>query len=269
MAAVAYEHILYSTHRRRATIALNRPAKLNAITPLMAREVRAALAEAEADEAIRVVVLRGEGRAFSAGFDLSPRPPATTSNEWRERFEPVNSVCRAIWDMPKPVVAQVHGPCLGAAFDVVMACDLAVSADNASFGEPEVRLGGTCQFLLLPWLVGMKTVKHLLLTGDAITAADALAVQLVNRVVPLADLEAAVEAVCRRLATVPRGTVALNKRALNRTYEQIGVAEAIQASEDRAILAALGPSDEARELIRAIEQHGLKAALARLEADYD
>src|SRR6266849_4973945 len=201
-----YEQIRYTRGRRSATITLHRPDKLNAITPRMAEEVRSALAVAEKDPGVRVVVLKGSGRAFSAGFDLSPRPPASTSREWRSRFEHVSAICRAIWDLDKPVLAQVQGVCLGAAFDIAMACDLVICAEDASFGEPEIRFGGTCQYLMLPWLVGMKTVRYLLLTGDTIDAGHALAAQLVNQVVSLAELDSAVHALCRKLAVHPDGT---------------------------------------------------------------
>ncbi len=261
-----YEQIRYTRGRRSATITLHRPDKLNAITPRMAEEVRSALAVAEKDPGVRVVVLKGSGRAFSAGFDLSPRPPASTSREWRSRFEHVSAICRAIWDLDKPVLAQVQGVCLGAAFDIAMACDLVICAEDASFGEPEVRFGGTCQYLMLPWLVGMKTARYLLLTGDTIDAGQALAAQLVNQVVSLAELDSAVHALCRKLAVHPDGTLALNKRALNRAYELMGLAETVAASEDRAILAALGHSEEAAMLADVLSRGGLKAGLAWLEA---
>jgi enoyl-CoA hydratase/carnithine racemase len=261
-----YTQIRSTRGRRVATITLDRPDKLNAITPRMAEEVRVALAAAEKESGIRVVVLKGSGRAFSAGFDLSPRPPASTSREWRSRFEPVSAICRAIWDLDKPVLAQVQGVCLGAAFDIAMACDLVICADDASFGEPEIRFGGTCQYLVLPWLVGMKTARYLLLTGDTIDARQALAAQLVNQVVPLAELESAVDVLCRKLALHPEGTLTLNKRALNRAYELMGLAETVAASEDRAVLAALGHSEEAAMLADVLSHGGLKAGLAWLEA---
>jgi enoyl-CoA hydratase len=264
-----YEQIRYRRGRWWATITLHRPDKLNAITPRMAAEVQSALAVAAQDSGVRVVVLKGSGRAFSAGFDLSPRPPASTSREWRSRFEHVSAICRAIWDLDKPVLAQVHGVCLGAAFDITMACDLVICAEDASFGEPEIRFGGTCQYLVLPWQVGMKMAKYLLLTGDTIDAPLALAAQLVNQIVPLAQLESAVDALCRKLAMHPDGTLALNKRALNRAYELMGLAETVAASEDRAVLAALGHSAEAATLTDVLSRGGLKAGLAWLEARLD
>jgi enoyl-CoA hydratase len=261
-----YKQILFARDGGCARLTFRRPDKLNAITPRMADELHAALDIADADPAVRVVVLKGSGRAFSAGFDLSPRPSATTSREWRERFAHVSRVCRAIWGMRKAVVAQVHGPCLGAAFDIAMACDLVVCAEDASFGEPEIRFGGTCQFLVLPWLVGMRTAKYLLLTGETIDARQAFAAQLVNQVVPLAELDVTVDALCRKLVLLPEGTLALNKRALNRVYELMGLPEAVEASEDRAILAALGHSEEAAQLADVLSRGGLRAGREWLEA---
>ncbi len=263
-----FSEIRYARTAPMASVTLDRPAKLNAITPRMMSEVRAALGAAEADDEVRVVVIKGEGRAFSAGFDLSPRATPEDATEWRARFDDTNSTLRLVWRLGKPVVAQVHGACLGAAFDLAMACDLTVCADDAFFGEPEVRYGGTCQFLLLPWLVGMKTAKHILLTGDRISSAQALAWQLVNRVVPGAELDSAVAALCRTIAAAPRGTPGMNKRALNRAYEFIGATEIMAASEDLAVIAAMGLSDESRELQALIAQRGPKAALQWLESRF-
>lgn len=258
--AGAYEEIRYVTAGPRATVTLHRPAKLNAITPRMTAEIRAALDEAESDPKVRVVVVAGEGRAFSAGFDLSPRAVPQSSREWRARFGDTNATLSRIWALDKPVVAQVHGACLGAAFDLVMACDLAIASEDATFGEPEIRYGGTCQYLLLPWIAGMKAVKRILLTGDTLGAREAQALQLVNEVVPFDELAPTVDALCGRIAAAPAGTAGMNKRALNRAYELMGVAEAVRASEDLAVIAAMGPSDEATELHALIAERGIGAA---------
>jgi enoyl-CoA hydratase/carnithine racemase len=266
---MTYEQIIYMKKNWLATISLNRPAKLNALTDQMMTELRKALLQAEADEEIRVVVIKGEGRAFSAGFDVTPtQHPRTTTAEWREHFSNGNSTFRTIWNLSKPVIAQVHGACLGGGFDLTMACDITICSEDAFFGEPEVRFGGTSMFLLLPWLVSMKTAKHILLTGDNIYAQQALQYQIVQQVVPLGELEEAVEKFARRLAAIPLGTVPLNKKLLNRAYELMGMEHAVQMSEEASILGITSLSDEAKEFESVARRDGLKAAIAWRDAKY-
>lgn len=259
---MGFEHILYDEREYLATITLNRPAKLNALTDRMMRELREALDMANAQPQVRVIRMKGAGRAFSAGFDVSPQiAKRDTPAQWQAHFQNGNDTFRAIWRSPKPVVAQLHGYCLGGAFDMMLACDLAICAEGTKLGEPEVLFGGTSMFMLLPWTVGIKPCKRILLTGENMTAAEALRLDIVNAVTPAEELEATVQKLCKNMAALPLGTLGLNKKLANRVYEIMGVLEAVQASEETAIYSLLAKSGEALEFDEKVAQVGMKAAL--------
>jgi enoyl-CoA hydratase len=263
-----FEHIILHRHGRRATISLNRPAKLNALTDQMLAELRAALTALEADPAIRVVVIKGEGRAFSSGYDMTPRETEWTVGEWRDHLHRGISTFQAIWQLSQPVVAQVHGPCLGGAFEMSMACDLVMASSDAFFGLPEVRFGGLPMYPLLPWLIGMRPAKYITFTGERLTASEAHGLHLVNKVVPLEDLDHAVDALCDRLAQIPAGTLPFNKRTLNRVHEIMGMLETIRMGEDQSVLNFFVKTDEALEFRNIVRSEGVNAALAWLDAKF-
>ena len=268
MSAAAFEQILVHRSGRRATVSLNRPAKLNALTDQMLLELRTALAELEADDGVRVIVIKGEGRAFSAGFDMTAHRGEWTVGEWRTHLHNGIETFQAIWRAQRPVIAQVHGPCLGGGFEMTMACDLVVASSEAFFGVPEVRAGGVVMYPMLPWLVGVRASKYITFTGERFSAAEAHALQLVNKVVPAGELEEAVEALCETVAQIPAGTVPLNKQVINRAAEMMGLLEAIRLGEDQAVLNLVAKSDEAKEFRRIVQTDGMQAALAWLRAQY-
>lgn len=246
-----------------AAITLNRPRKLNALTDELMTELTEALRIVGADDDVRVVVLTGAGRAFSAGYDISPRPvPRTTVQEWRSHFRIGVGAMRAIWDCPKPVIAKVRGACLGGGFDLMFACDLAVAADDASFGEPEVKFGGGSMFMILPWLIGMRHVNEILLTGETVDARRAYELGLINRVVPLNLLDESVEEMARRMSLVPNGTLVKNKASIHRVYELMGVSEAVRLGEDIAAMTLSSREGESLEFDRIAAEEGLNSALA-------
>jgi len=160
------EHIRYETTGPIARITLDRPAKLNAIDAGMLAGLDAALDRAEADDNVRAVLLVGAGRSFSAGFDLAPgegpRSVSTVRAELRRGFD----LILRFWDSPKPTIAAVHGHCLGSGMELALACDVTIAAQGTRFGAPEVRFGSGILVLILPWLVGAKAAKSLLLTGE-------------------------------------------------------------------------------------------------------
>jgi enoyl-CoA hydratase len=264
----AFEQIIVQRQGRRATISLNRPAKLNALTDQMLAELRTALSGIAADPGARVVVLKGEGRAFSAGYDMTPRGTEWTVGGWQEHLHEGITTFQAIWRLPQPVIAQIHGPCLGGAFEMSMACDLAVASSDAFFGLPEVRFGGLPMYPLLPWLIGMRPAKYITMTGERLPAAEAHALHLINKVVPPDELDRAVGSLCDTLAQIPAGTLPLNKQALNRGYEIMGLLEAIRMGEDQSVLNFFVKSEEALEFRKMIRSEGMKAAVAWLEARF-
>jgi enoyl-CoA hydratase len=198
-----------------AEIMLNRPEVLNAINGAMHHGILAALDQAAGDDAIRAVVIRGSGRAFSAGGDLK----AVAAGE--DVGHPV-ALGRAIWNLPKPVIAAVHGYCLGQACELAAVCDLTVADESARFGEVEINHGWGPPLPITPFVLGLKRAKEILLLGELMDAGLAMQIGLVNRVVPENELDAEVDRITNRIAGLKAEAVAANKQLINRRYEAAG-----------------------------------------------
>lgn len=265
----SYETILYEAHDRYAKITLNRPHKMNAFNETMFREWMDALDRAESDDGVRAVIWTGTGdRAFSTGFDISPdagrvggSPVGRSAEQSRESAERSCRYALRLWDYPKPIVAAVAGYCLAVAHEFVQMCDLVIAADNAIFGEPEIRHHSGPPILITPYVVGLHKAKELLLMGDSIEAREAERLGLVNRVVPTARLQAEAERVARRLALVPPLALKLNKMAINQLWEQMGIRQVLAHN---AGLVAITHATEVPEWqrFRSIQmEHGFKAFL--------
>jgi enoyl-CoA hydratase len=247
-------------------LTLNRPAKLNAINAELREALTAAVAEAADDDRVRVIAIAGAGRAFCAGYDLSEAfLPSAWS--WREALAKDIDATLAIWACPKPVIAQVHGYALAGGLELAMACDLIVAADDAQLGEPEIRFGSAPVTLLMPFLIGQKKTRELLMTGDLIDAAEAHRIGLVNRVVSRDRLEGEVEALADKLARVPPDVMAPTKVMLNRAMDAAGFAAAVDMGLD--VQSFINMSETAREFDRIVQDEGLKAALAWRDQRYD
>lgn len=247
-------------------LVLNRPEKLNAISVELRDALEAAFAAAIDDDRIRVIVIAGAGRAFCSGYDLSDAAPSTAW-EWRDVLARDVAATLAIWSCPKPVIAQVHGYALAGGLELAMACDLIVAADDARLGEPEIRFGSAPVTLLMPFLIGQKRTRELLLTGDLVDAATAERIGLVNRVVPRAALASSVDELADRLARVPPDVMAPTKLMLNRAMDAAGFAAAVELGLD--LQAFINMSGTAREFDAVVRREGLKAALAWRDARYD
>jgi enoyl-CoA hydratase len=247
-------------------LTLNRPAKLNAITGELREALTDAVADAADDDRVRVIAIAGAGRAFCAGYDLS-EAFLPTAWSWREALAKDIDATLAIWACPKPIIAQVHGYALAGGLELAMACDLIVAADDAQLGEPEIRFGSAPVTLLMPFLIGQKKTRELLMTGDLIDAAEAHRIGLVNRVVSRDRLEAEVDALADRLARVPPDVMAPTKVMLNRAMDAAGFADAVQMGLD--VQSFINMSETAREFDRIVQGEGLKAALAWRDQRYD
>ncbi|HXU84899.1 MAG TPA: enoyl-CoA hydratase/isomerase family protein [Verrucomicrobiae bacterium] len=247
-------------------LVLNRPAKLNAISAELRDALADAIAEAAADDRVRVVVIAGAGRAFCSGYDLSEEAPASAW-AWRDVLARDVAATLAVWSCPKPVVAQVHGYALAGGLELAMACDLIVAADEARLGEPEIRFGSAPVTLLMPFVIGQKRTRELLMTGDLIDAAEAERIGLINRVVPGERLADEVDALAGKLARVPPDVMAPTKLMLNRAMDAAGFAAAVEMGLD--LQSFVNMSTTAREFDAIVRRDGLKAALAWRDRRYD
>ena len=249
----------------------NRPAVLNAFDPELIDETGRVLRDLVADEGVGAIVVHGAGRAFSPGFDIKASAQAgdRTVAEWRQVLEQDFDFIMQFWDCPKPTIAAVHGYCVGGAFEVMLACDVTVAAAGTRFGEPEVRFGSGIVALLLPWITGAKAAKEILLTGEDKLGADrAAALGIVNHVVPDGEELAKAADIARSMAAAAPNAVRLTKLAINRSYEIMGMRQALlQALElDVVIESSGGP--ERTEFNRIRREEGLKAALAWRDARF-
>lgn len=263
------DHIRLERQGFIAHIVLNRPEKLNALTFEMYARIGALLAELEADARTRVVVLRGEGRAFSTGFDLGAREEELSLEQRRERlFRVANANRWKIWGLTKPVIAKLQGYCMAGALEMVLPCDFILAAEDCQLGEPEVLFGAGPAFLIVPWLVGVHRAKDILLTGQRFTGREAADWGLITRAVPAAQLDQAVAEQAEHLAKLPPPAVMLVKAGINRAYEVRGMQTSIDTWVETSLNLPQMETDEVREFRRRVREQGVKAALQWRDAFY-
>jgi enoyl-CoA hydratase len=234
---VADPLVLYDVDEKVAIITLNRPQKLNAISAELQQQLTDAFARADDNAETSVVLLRAEGRSFCAGYDISAKEP--TIDDWRSDATKAHEHLRVQldfemvpWTMTKPVIASVQGHVMGGGCELVMLCDLTIAADNATFGEPEVRFSSVGPALVMPMIIGYKKARELLYFGDTIDAKSALELGMVNRVVPLAELREASLRYAKRLSLISPEALYATKRAVNRGADAAGFRTALHAGLD-------------------------------------
>lgn len=261
-----------------ATITLNRPERLNAISEGLRDDLESALRELNPGDAVRVIRLRAAGRAFCAGYDITPNdndfaytPSGRTGDQAWELGESMAAMNREhlrdsierwlwIWSYRKPIIAQVHGWCLAGGNDLVGSCDIIFATQTARFGHPAGRaLGQPPTLGMWPAKIGMLKTKELLFSGDTIDGVEAERIGMINRVYPEESLDAETMAYCQRIAQVPIDGLTVHKHATNRWFELTGQRmSAIEGAEFNAIFAEAPTIAEFGKISRS---KGLKAAL--------
>ncbi len=268
---MAFEHITVSINGPIATLAFNRPRVLNAFHNDLMHETLEAMRGLNGNESVEAIIVRGEGRAFSAGFDLKAAAEREMEDvqDWEAQMGLQFDFIMQFWHSPKPTIAAVHGFCLAGAFELALACDVTVAAEGTRFGEPEVRFGTGIIAMLLPWVSGPKAAKEFLLTGnDQIDAVDALRCGIVNHVVPAGEELAKAKALADAMAKASTRSVRMTKQAINRTYETMGLSAALKTALDIDVLLNAGSSPEKKEFARIRNEQGLKAAIAWRDARF-
>lgn len=221
-------------HVRRLT--LNRPTKRNALSYALRAQLFELLREADADPAINVIIIRGAGPSFSAGYDLAqdksetpPWPISTADGAWARH---VLTGWFEMMDMATPIIAQVHGFCLAGGTELATACDLVYVAHDAQVGYPPVRSMSSPDMAWHAWMLGMRRAMEAMLTGDSMTGDEAVASGFANRAFPVEQLDAEVLAIAERVAKVPADLQALNKRVVHRAMEAMGMRDGMRATAD-------------------------------------
>lgn len=250
-------------------LTLNRPDKRNPLSNALRTELFAALEAADLDENVRVSIIRGAGSCFSAGYDLKsnvaqdqPFYTAGGLGNWPRHV--VEGFFR-IWDLAKPVIAQVHGYCLAGGTELATACDLVYAAEDARIGYPVVRAISPPDNQFYPWIVGLRRAMELMLTGDHMTGSEAAESGFANRAFPLEALETEVLRVAGRVAQVPSDLQQINKRAVHRQMDAMGIRAGIRAGTEMQQLATFTASTQAH---LAELRQGLTEALSKRDAAF-
>ena len=224
--------VAYETAGGVATITLDRPQRLNTITPELIDDLRLCLDRAQSDGAVRAIRLRGAGRAFCAGYDISWGAQVMETAEAGRPWDPMADqrmmsrfvdAYMALWRSPKPVIAQVHGFCVGGGTDFALCSDLIVCAEDCRIGYPPARVWGSPTTAMWVYRLGLERSKRLLLTGDAIDGRRAVEWGLASECVPEADLDAAGLALAQRVALLPANQLQMMKLLVNQAFEQMGL----------------------------------------------
>ena len=276
----AFETLLYKTEPPVATITLNRPEQLNTIVPPMPDELEAAIGLAERDAGVKVIVLRGAGRAFSGGYDFGGGfqhwgDAMNTDGQWDpgKDFAMVSAretgptqKFMAIWRASKPVIAQVHGWCVGGASDYALCADIVIASDDAVIGTPYSRMWGAYLTGLWLYRLSLAKAKWHALTGEPLTGIEAAAVELINESVPFERLEARVAEVAAMLARIPLSQLQAQKMIVNQAYENMGLASTQTLG---GILDGLmRNTPEAKEFIELAERDGVSGAVVQRDGPF-
>jgi enoyl-CoA hydratase len=269
--ATHFTTITVETLGRVARLTLARPERANAINQAMLTEIGAALDAIERDGEIRAVVVTGAGATFSSGFDLKEQMERRPSGvaAWQPLLRKDFDTIMRFWHFPCPTIAAVRGPCLAGACELALACDMTIASEDAFFGEPELKFGAGIVAMILPWIVGPKIAKEIILLGeDRIPAARAREIGMVNRVVPAEKLDETALALANHLAAIDPHLVQESKRAINRAYEARNMLAALEEALaiDLAIEGAGSPDKV--QFMEIARRDGLRAALAWRDARF-
>ena len=275
-----FETLIYATDGAVATVTLNRPDRLNTIVPPMPDELEAAVHRAVADESVKVIVLRGAGRAFCAGFDFGGGfhhwdDALTTEGEWDPGKDFVMATAPSVgpvpkfmsmWRSPKPVIAQVHGWCVGGGSDMALCADLVIASDDARIGTPYSRMWGC--YLTGMWIyrLGLTRTKWHALTGHPLTGVEAAEVGLINEAVPFERLEERVGELAQRLAGVPLSQLTAMKLVVNQAYDNMGLASTQKLGP--VLDGLMRNTPDALEWIGVAEREGVPAVVARRDGPF-
>jgi enoyl-CoA hydratase len=239
---MTYRTIAYAVDRRVATITLNRPERLNAISLDMPGEIAAAVDAANRDDAVHVIVLAGAGDGFCSGYDLKDFAEASgaqpgsqlgggsaDSRPWDPMADfygmyEFTQQFMSLWRSYKPTIAKVHGPAVAGGSDIALCCDLVVMAEEAVIGYPPARVWGCPTTAMWVYRLGAERAKRMLLTGDLVDGGEAVRLGLVLEAVPRAQLDARVAALAARISSVPKNQLMMQKMMVNQAYDSMGLA---------------------------------------------
>lgn len=261
-----YHTLLFEKRDSIGYLTLNRPSKLNALSPELMAELGQALDTIEDDPEVKVVILTGAGRAFSAGFDIGrpegePELYERPADDWRSALKKNITIFLKIWHSAKPYIAAINGYALAGACELAQLCDIKIASEQATLGEPEIRFGTGPPVLVTPFSVGLAKAKELLLTGQTLSAQEAERLGMINKVVAHAQLIPECEKMARTMINIAQVGIKYNKIAINRAFENMGFLNSIEQNLDLVTLFDTTRTEEQETFSRIRREKGLRAAL--------
>ena len=270
---MGYETITYESDDRIATITLNRPKRMKALSLKLCAEVEDAVRKADADPEVRVLVITGAGdKAFSAGYDLNDPDEQDLDYErgidgWRERLGGDLEFTYSVWNCNKPVIAMINGFCFAGALEFAQMCDLRYASDDAKFAVIETRFSAGVATLAMPWIIGARC-RELVYTGDIIDSEEALRLGLINRVFPKAELESETMKIAKRMSRVALAALQWNKRAINQTYDTMGFKAALRYGLEACVMLDSTETPEMKAFNEVQKEKGLTEAIRWREKQF-
>lgn len=261
-----YRSLVFEKRNGIGYLTLNRPTKLNALSPELMAELGQVLDAIEDDPEVKVVILTGAGRAFSAGFDIgvpegAPELYDQAADAWRSSLKKNITIFLKIWHSAKAYIAAINGYALAGACELAQLCDIKIASEQATLGEPEIRFGTGPPVLITPFSVGLAKAKELLLTGETLSAQEAERLGMINKVVAHEQLIPECEKMARTLINIAQVGVKYNKIAINRAFENMGFLNSIEQNLDLVTLFDTTRTEEQETFNQIRKDKGLRAAL--------
>lgn len=272
-----FKNILYQVHKRVAYITLNRPEKVNAMSWALRQELYSAFKVAERDSNVGCIVIKGAGDSFCAGYDLTPDTPSPNYPEDGYVASNLDDITAQyphnlvngwwiMWDLLKPVIAQVHGYCLAGGSELASMCDIMFVAEDATLGYPPVRNISPPDTVYFPWKLPMSWAKYLMFTGRGVTGVEAVELGWATKCFPAENLEEMTCNEAEAIATIKPDLLAASKRSVNRAYEVMGIKTALEIGADWQGLSMY--RETANDFYQVSQEQGLKAAVLKRDGPF-
>ena len=259
---MSYVNLSYDVSEGIATITLNRPEALNALSRSLKNEIREALSSGADDDSVRVIIIQGSGRAFSAGYDVKgdDYPPERTVENYAPVLRDDLEFTLAPFQCPKPVIAQIHGYCMGGALELALMCDIRFVSEETILAVVETRFADGVATMIFPWILGPARAKDLIFSGRRIDAKEALSLGLANRVFSTSSLKEETRRYAKLLTKMAPEALYWNKKAINGAMEAMGLKKALELGLEACISLDSTETEVGKQFYEMARREGVKAA---------
>ena len=258
-----FDKILYSLNGNIAILTINRPERRNALDSETLEQINILLDRAESDEKVRVILITGQGDTFSSGFDLKDQmEKAPKGKQWKPILELDHRTIMRFWNSPKPTIAAVKGACLAGAFELSLACDFTICSKDSFFGEPELKFGAGIVTMLLPWVIGMKAAKAIILLGkDDISSSTALELGIVTEITENDQVLERSLQIAKHISVIDPTLVKKTKKAINQIFETAGIHESLENSLEIDYQIESQGSPDKKKFMEIAKKEGMQTAI--------